>query len=105
MAYGFGTRSSAGGIVLLYNYYFPGRVIFIDGDRSEVLKDNPLGAMAFRVPAGEHRVDIRWERTPVQRVGETVSLVALAGFIFFWWWSRRNNGKDMILWNASKSGT
>jgi len=63
--------------VEFYVYYFPGWRAYVDGQETPIYPTEPYGLIALRVPAGEHRVRLRFEDTPVREVGALISLLAL----------------------------
>ena len=78
---------SAGRSVLLtFNtFYYPGwHAYLLDPATNEVREELPialrgeLGLMTVRVPAGVGRVLLRFEDTPIRRLGTAVSLISLA---------------------------
>lgn len=63
--------------VEFYTYYFPGWRAYVDGQETPIYPTEPYGLIALRVPAGEHRVHLRFEDTPVRKAGALISLLAL----------------------------
>ncbi|MCJ7667280.1 MAG: 6-pyruvoyl-tetrahydropterin synthase-related protein [Anaerolineae bacterium] len=63
--------------VEFYTYYFPGSRAYVDGQETPIYPTEPYGLIALRVPAGEHRVRLRFEDTPVRKAGALISLLAL----------------------------
>jgi hypothetical protein len=57
--------------------YFPGWEALVDGRPVPVTPSYPQGLITFDVPAGEHRVVVRFGDTPVRTVANLVSLAAL----------------------------
>jgi hypothetical protein len=62
--------------VLFTTHYFPGWQGYVDGARAETYPVEGLGYLALRVPQGEHRVLLRFERTPLRALAEGASLAA-----------------------------
>lgn len=58
-------------------YYFPGWEAHVDGNKVEVVAGKPYGQVEFKVPAGEHTVDISFEETPFRKILNIVSLLSL----------------------------
>jgi hypothetical protein len=65
------------GRVVLNTVYFPGWKATIDGDPAEIEITDPEGLIAVQVPAGDHRIGLVFEDTPIRTLGEQVSLAAL----------------------------
>jgi len=63
--------------VEFYTYYFPGWRAYVDGQETAIYPTEPYGLIALRVRAGEHRVRLRFEDTPVRKGGALISLLAL----------------------------
>jgi hypothetical protein len=62
--------------------YFPGWEVKVDGRLTAIDYQKPdyPGLITFKLPAGQHRVVTRFtEHTPARRLGDTVSLLSLAG--------------------------
>jgi hypothetical protein len=76
--------------------YFPGWRVLVDGTDTDVEFQDPShrGLMTFIVPPGRHEVVVRFGRTKVREMSDTVSLaaiiiltgIAIGGFI----WRKRN---------------
>lgn len=85
-------NSASGTELQFYTYYFPGWRGYVDGQEVEVYPSGPYGLIAMQVPAGDHRVSIRFGDTPVRAVGAGVtgvSLVFAAGILASGWIGKR----------------
>lgn len=58
-------------------FYFPGWNIYLDGKKSEIRIDPRTGSMLVKVPYGKHRIEIKFELTPIRKTSGYISLVAL----------------------------
>jgi len=67
--------------VVFYTYYFPGWSAQVDGIAVDIYPSTPQGLITLRVPAGEHRVSIRFGGTLVRRVGTGISVVSVVGLV------------------------
>jgi len=76
--------------VQFLTYYFPGWRGYVDGREVEIYPTGPYGLITMKVPAGEHRVSIRFGGTPVRLLGALVTVVSLllAVAILIWQWVR-----------------
>ena len=76
-------RAPAPTTVEFYTYYFPGWRATVDGEPAPIRPSGKYGLIALDVPAGEHRVGLRFGNTPIRTAGELVSLagLALAGWL------------------------
>ena len=73
-------RSPAGTALRFYTYYFPGWRVSIDGERlpdSALRAETEYGLLTVDVPAGEHRVLLRWSDTPQRLAAKIVMVVSL----------------------------
>jgi len=74
-------RAATPATVEFYTYYFPGWRARVDGQPVEIRPSGMFGLIALDVPAGEHRVALRFEDTPVRIVGGVVSVLVLLGVL------------------------
>ena len=63
--------------VQFYTYYFPGWTAYVDGRKASIYPSGPQGLITLRMPAGEHRVFLRFEDTPIRTAGSIISFVSL----------------------------
>lgn len=63
----------------LHTFYFPGWSARMDGEPVETYPSTSLGLLSVDVPAGEHRLTIRFGNTPLRWIGAIISLVSAAG--------------------------
>jgi len=75
--------------VLFHIRYFPGWTAYLDGARVQPEIRAPQGLLAVGVPAGEHRVRLRFEDTPLRFGTKIVSLLSIALTVAMLLWSRR----------------
>ncbi|MEP7198568.1 MAG: hypothetical protein ABI874_02010, partial [Chloroflexota bacterium] len=61
-----------------HTFYFPAWQARVDGTPVPTFPTGPLALVGANVPAGEHQVTLAWEGTPLQHVGEVVTLLAVA---------------------------
>jgi uncharacterized membrane protein len=57
--------------------YFPGWSVLLDGRSVTAEPSAPSGLLTFRTPSGLHRVEVRWDNTPVRLAGDAISLTSL----------------------------
>ena len=62
-----------------YTYYFPGWGATVDGRPVNIRPSGKFGLIGLDVPAGEHRVAIRFGDTPLRTAGKLISLASLLG--------------------------
>lgn len=94
--------SSAGGVVNMATpgtvqidvYYFPGWSVAVDGQPAAIRPSAPTGAILVDVPAGEHRIDARFDvnavGTPPRALGAAVSGAMLLAVIALLAWPVRS---------------
>ncbi len=75
-------RSSQQATIQFYTYYFPGWRGYVDGQEVPIRPEAPYGLITLDVPAGEHRVKIRFGDTPIRVVGKVISLLSLGLSLF-----------------------
>ena len=80
--------ASTPGPVILHQFYFPGWTATVDGEPADVRPEGVLGLVSATVPAGTHRVALRFGTTSSRRLGTTVSLLALAVVVGLGVWKR-----------------
>jgi len=74
-------RSEAGTALRFFTYYFPGWRVYVDGrrlDESALRPETAYGLLTVDIPAGEHRVLLRWGDTPLRLAGKALTLACLA---------------------------
>jgi hypothetical protein len=79
----------------LRTFAYPGWEVRIDGDPVPVHAADPLHVIEVEVPAGTHRVDVEFERTPDRVVGALLSAIGIIGLAagsVFWHLRRRREG-------------
>ena len=59
--------------------YFPGWQVYVDGAPVPTVGSGPLGLVTAEVPAGEHKVRIEFDQTPLRTAADFISLLTLAG--------------------------
>jgi hypothetical protein len=85
-------RSEAGTPLRFYTYYYPGWRVRIDGQPlpdSALRPETPYGLLTIDVPAGEHRVLLRWGDTPARAAGKAMTVVSLIVAIALVFWPRK----------------
>jgi uncharacterized membrane protein len=78
-------RSPNGTPLRFYTYYYPGWRVLMDGQRlpNEALRPEGIyGLLTVDVPAGEHRVLLRWGDTPLRRAAKALTVVCAATAVF-----------------------
>ena len=74
----------------LRQFYMPGWRLTIDGEAHPFEADEHFGLIQFRLPPGEHLLQLDYVGTPVQHLAALISLTSLgAGTLVFWLGRRR----------------
>lgn len=68
-------------VLKINTIYFPKWEFSIDGQKQEILYNNPQGLIAMPVPAGNHQIIGQFKDTTVRQVGNIISLGSLI-FVF-----------------------
>jgi hypothetical protein len=78
-------------LLRLFQFYFPGWVADIDGDRSEIEVAEPEGFVVVPIPAGDHIVDVYLASTPSRTLATGISTLSLIGMLVgaVWLWRSR----------------
>ncbi len=58
-------------------FAFPGWQAYVDGAPSVIIPTQPYGFISLDIPAGTHQVQLRFGSTPIRRIAEAISFVAL----------------------------
>ncbi len=61
------------------SFAFPGWSARVDGAPVAITAEEPSGLITFRVPAGTHRVEVRWGATPLRLALVALSALAAVG--------------------------
>jgi hypothetical protein len=79
----------AGTAVLFQIRYFPGWRAYVDGRPVATAIRAPQGLIAVAVAAGQHRILLRFEDSPLRRASKVVTLLGLLVAVALLIWSRR----------------
>lgn len=82
--------------VTVNTFYFPGWQARLDGKPLEVSPASQSGLIHFTVPAGEHELALYFGSTAVTRLGDGVSLVAVAALLALLATQRRRWGQATV---------
>ncbi|HEX6904251.1 MAG TPA: hypothetical protein VF789_31365 [Thermoanaerobaculia bacterium] len=74
-------EAPAGTVALFARWFFPGWTATVDGAEVEVAQ-GPQGVLAVPVPAGRHRVAVRYRQPEIREVSGWLSLLGLAGCVW-----------------------
>ena len=75
-------------------FFFPGWQAFLDGGVIPIEPSPGSGLIRIAVPEGRHRLELRFERTPVRLLGDAISLVSAFVLVGLWWRSRRKTQRS-----------
>lgn len=82
-------RASGPSTLILHQFYYPGTVALVEGDRVPAYPYGTLGLTAVDLPAGEHVLWFGLRPTWVQSAGSWALVLALAFCAGFLWWTQR----------------
>jgi uncharacterized membrane protein YfhO len=68
--------AGTGTLLLIPQFDYPGWTARVDGLITPVEQRAPFGTLAIPVPAGEHRVDLRFGATPIRRAAMAISILS-----------------------------
>jgi hypothetical protein len=93
-------RSPEGTALRFYTYYFPGWRVFVDGQRlpeAALRPETVYGLLTVDMPAGEHRVLLRWGDTPLRLAGKSLTLACLVAAVVLVVAGRRRGRREQDL--------
>ncbi|HLD11831.1 MAG TPA: 6-pyruvoyl-tetrahydropterin synthase-related protein, partial [Patescibacteria group bacterium] len=70
------------GTVRVSQYYYPGWIASLDGNKEAITYNNPLGLMTLAIPEGTHRVHFSFEETTDRSISDALTLVGIMAVIF-----------------------
>ena len=84
--------------IRLRTFYFPGWNVYIDENPVAVNIDQHTEAIFFNVPAGKHQVKVAFEKTPIRKNSEYLSLIALIlwGFFLLQFFEKKKTHQDNL---------
>lgn len=71
--------------LLFHILYFPGWHAYVDGEQVEAYPTTDSGLIGLQVPAGDHRVCLRFEDTPIRTIGNLISLAGVGALCALLW--------------------
>ena len=71
-----------------FTYWYPGWRATIDGQPVPITREGPYGLITLDVPAGDHRVAIRFGDTPARTLAAVVSGLSVLVFVGLWFSAR-----------------
>lgn len=74
----------------LRQFYMPGWRLTVDGEAHPFAADDHFGLIQFRLPEGEHLLQLDYVGTPVQRLAALISLASIGFCLLIFWASRRS---------------
>jgi hypothetical protein len=93
------------GAVQIDVYYFPGWSVAVDGQPATFRPSAPTGAILVDLPAGEHRIDARFDAyavgTPSRALGAAISGAVLLAVIALLAWPARGAKGLGALWHPA----
>jgi hypothetical protein len=85
-------------------FYFPGWQASINGREIPIEPSSVGGLILLKVPAGRHTVELRFARTPVRLLADTMSAVSALVLAGLWWWTRRRGARQDAAAGATSAG-
>ncbi len=86
--------------LVFYTYYFPGWTARVDGQTSPIDARPNSGLISLTVPHGTHRVELRFERTPLRWLADGLSLTGTVLCLLLtqpWVALRRPGRREMLI--------
>jgi hypothetical protein len=89
----FETEADALGLVVVAQAFYPSWKAYVDGRGTKLFRANHA-FQALEVPAGRHKVELRYEDRAFQ-AGLWVSATTFLAVAGAWWWQRRRGGSPL----------
>ena len=87
-------HSNTASTIEMNTAWFPGWDVRVDGQAVRAGPGSPSGLITFQVPAGEHTVDVRYGRTPVEQAAAGITIAALLLALVLAWSANRAAGRS-----------
>jgi len=75
-------------------FYFPGWKAYIDGNQTEIKREDGSGAMLVNIPEGDYELKLVFEDTPVRYYGKIISFFSFITILIFFAISKRHSFKS-----------
>jgi hypothetical protein len=75
--------------VRFHQYYYPGWTATLGGEPVEIIPDEQFGLITVTAPAGTHVIELAYVGTPLQHLGEAVTLASMSVVLVLAFTSRR----------------
>jgi len=89
-------ESTDGTNLVLHSFYFPGWTAYIDGQKTLVTPNNPVGDISLKVPSGSHKIEIVFEDTPLRKLANFISLFSFIAFGIAYYADKKHLLKTLI---------
>lgn len=80
-----------------YTFYFPGWEVKVDGQPVTIEFQDPnyRGVITYRVPGGEHLINLRFGDTKLRQVANAITLTSLGAFLAYLGWIKTKGGRQL----------
>ena len=68
--------------LIFHTFAYPNWNVFLDGAKLSQ-EPNDKGIISFNVPAGQHQLSITYQKTPIEKYSDTISLIAIIVSLVF----------------------
>lgn len=85
-------RAERDSIINVNTIYFPGWYVKVNGKNTAIDYSNREGIITFKLPSGYHNVIIKYSKTPLHLISESISLIAFFGAISYFYYLWRKQG-------------
>ncbi|RJR29525.1 hypothetical protein C4564_02200 [Candidatus Microgenomates bacterium] len=75
--------------ITINTLYFPGWVAWIDDQPAQVSIAQKTGLIELFVRVGVSKVELRFERTMIRKIADSISIISLFGSIGLWWYLKK----------------
>ncbi len=79
-------------VLVINTIYFPGHEVKVNNKNVTIMPTQKNGLISLELPSGKHEVIIKYGKTPIHKISETVSLISilLTVFVIIYQWRKKD---------------
>jgi hypothetical protein len=70
-------------LIQINTIYFPGWQAYVNGEKAEILYNNPNGLISLRLNKGANNVEVKFAETTVGRLADLISIISIGYLLIF----------------------
>lgn len=82
--------------LVLHSFYYPGWTAYIDGQKTIVNPNKPVGDISLDIPSGRHYIKLVFEETPMRKIANLITIITLLIFIGSMFFVRKTSDKSLV---------